>query len=60
MVDGHQDGDYLKTTNQTNKKQTICPIADYDDTAFGAGTLTVHSWRAGPDCGKFIYLFYVK
>ena len=20
------------------------------------GTLTVHPWRAGPDCGKFIYL----
>ena len=34
-------------------------IADSDDTALGAGTLTVHSWRAGPDCGKFIYLFYL-
>ena len=29
-------------------------IADCDDTALGAGTLTVHPWRAGPDCGKFI------
>jgi hypothetical protein len=35
-------------------------IADCDDTAFRVGTLTwqdpVHSWKAGPDCGKFIYL----
>jgi hypothetical protein len=35
----------------------VAKIADYDDTAFGAGTLTVHPWRAGPDCGKFIYFF---
>ena len=34
-------------------------IADSDDTALGAGTLTVHSWRAGPDCGKFIYLLVI-
>ena len=27
--------------------------ADYDDTALG--TLTVHPWRAGPDCGKLYY-----
>ena len=27
-------------------------IADYDDTALGTGTLTVHPWRAGPDYGK--------
>ena len=38
------------------KGHPCCKIADYDDTAFGAGTLTVHPWRAGPDCGKFIYL----
>jgi hypothetical protein len=30
-------------------------IADYDDTKFG-NILTVHPWRAGPNCGKFIYL----
>ena len=31
-------------------------IADYDDTALGTGTLTVHPWRAGPDCGKLLLL----
>ena len=31
-------------------------IADYDDTALGTGTLTVHPWRAGPDCGKLYYI----
>jgi hypothetical protein len=32
----------------------VAKIADYDDTALGTGTLTVHPWRAGPDCGKII------
>ena len=31
-------------------------IADYDDTALGTGTLTVHPWRAGPDCRKIIII----
>ena len=34
----------------------VAKIADYDDTVFGAGTLTVHPWRAGPDCGKFKFI----
>jgi hypothetical protein len=45
----YQDGDYLYPGQYI---QTICWIADCDDTAFGAGTLTwqdpVHSWKAGP------------
>ena len=35
----------------------VAKIADYDDTALGTGTLTVHPWRAGPDCGKLL-LYY--
>ena len=50
---------YCKTPMGHPKGHPCCKIADYDDTAFGAGTLTVHLWRAGPDCGKFIYLFYL-
>lgn len=46
---------YCKTPTGHPKGHPCCKIADYDDTAFGAGTLTVHPWRAGPDCGKFIY-----
>ena len=45
---------YCKTPTGHPKGHPCCKIADYDDTAFGAGTLTVHPWRAGPDCGKFI------
>ena len=44
---------YCKTPTGHPKGHPCCKIADYDDTAFGAGTLTVHPWRAGPDCGKF-------
>ena len=47
---------YCKTPTGHPKGHPCCKIADYDDTAFGAGTLTVHPWRTGPDCGKFIYL----
>ena len=49
---------YCKTPTGHPKGHPCCKIADYDDTAFGAGTLTVHPWRAGPDCGKFIYNFW--
>ena len=47
---------YCKTPTGHPKGYPCCKIADYDDTALGTGTLTVHPWRAGPDCGKFIYL----
>ena len=47
---------YCKTPTGHPKGHPCCKIADYDDTAFGAGTLTVHPWRAGPDCGKFYLL----
>ena len=35
-------------------RDTHGATADYDDTALGTGTLTVHPWRAGPDCGKLL------
>ena len=37
-------------------RDTHGAIADYDDTALGTGTLTVHPWRPGPDCGKLLLL----
>ena len=48
---------YCKTATGHPKGHPCCKIADYDDTALGTGTLTVHPWRAGPDCGK---LFIIK
>ena len=33
------------------KGHSWCNCANYHDT-FNLGTLTVHPWRAGPDCGK--------
>ena len=45
---------YCKTPTGHPKGHPCCKIADYDDTALGTGTLTVHPWRAGPDCGKII------
>ena len=52
---------YCKTPTGHPKGHPCCKIADYDDTAFGAGILTVHSWRAGPDCGKFyIHQVFMK
>ena len=51
----HNPVKYCKTPTGHPKGHPCCKIADYDDTAFGAGTLTVHPWRAGPDRGKFIY-----
>ena len=46
---------YCKTPTGHPKGHPCCKIADYDDTALGTGTLTVHPWRAGPDCGKLLY-----
>ena len=43
---------YCKTPTGHPKGHPCCKIADYDDTAFGAGTFSwqdpVHSWKAGP------------
>jgi hypothetical protein len=47
---------YCKTPTGHPKGHPCCKIADYDDTALGTGTLTVHPWRAGPDCGKLLLL----
>ena len=47
----------IKSHLRDAPRDTHGATADYDDTALGTGTLTVHPWRAGPDCGKFIYLF---
>ena len=49
---------YCKTPTGHPKGHPCCKIADYDDTALGTGTLTVHPWRAGPDCGKLFLLLY--
>ena len=46
---------YCTTPTGHPKGHPCCKIADYDDTALGMGTLTVHPWRAGPDCGKLLY-----
>ena len=50
---------YCKTPTGHPKGHPCCKIADYDDTALGTGTLTVHPWRAGPDCGK-LYYYYTR
>ena len=47
---------YCKTPTGHPKGYPCCKFADYDDTALGTGTLTVHPWRAGPDCGKLLYI----
>ena len=47
---------YCKTPTGHPKGHPCCKIADYDDTALGTGALTVHPWRAGPDCGKIIII----
>ena len=51
---------YCKTPTGHPKGHPCCKIADYDDTALGTGTLTVHPWRAGPDCGKIKCLYILK
>ena len=50
---------YCKTPTGHPKGHPCCKIADYDDTALGTGTLTVHPWRAGPDCGKLLLLLFL-
>ena len=50
---------YCKTPTGHPKGHPCCKIADYDDTALGTGTLTVHPWRAGPDCGKLLLLCFL-
>ena len=47
---------YCKSPTWHPKGHPCCKIADYDDTALGTGTLTVHPWRASPDCGKIIII----
>ena len=47
---------YCKTPTGHPKGYPCCKFADYDDTALGTGTLTVHPWRAGPDCGKLLFV----
>ena len=47
----------IKSHLRDAPRDTHGATADYDDTALGTGTLTVHPWRAGPDCGKFIFIF---
>ena len=45
----------IKSHLRDAPRDTHGATADYDDTALGTGTLTVHPWRAGPDCGKLYY-----
>ena len=54
--------DYLsiKSHLRDAPRDTHGATADYDDTALGTGTLTVHPWRAGPDCGKLLLYFLYK
>ena len=44
----------IKSHLRDAPRDTHGATADYDDTALGTGTLTVHPWRAGPDCGKLL------
>ena len=46
----------IKSHLRDAPRDTHGATADYDDTALGTGTLTVHPWRAGPDCGKLLLL----
>ena len=46
----------IKSHLRDAPRDTHGATADYDDTALGTGTLTVHPWRAGPDCGKLLCL----
>ena len=50
----------IKSHLRDAPRDTHGATADYDDTALGTGTLTVHPWRAGPDCGKFIVCTNLK
>ena len=50
----YQDGDYLQPIDQYN--QTICRLQYVMIPPSGREHYSVHSWKAGPDCGK-IYLF---
>ena len=47
----------IKSHLRDAPRDTHGATADYDDTALGTGTLTVHPWRAGPDCGKLLLLY---
>ena len=40
--------DTLRDTHGAIRQIMMIPLTQ-------AGTITVHPWRAGPDCGKFIY-----
>ena len=44
----------IKSHLRDAPRDTHGATADYDDTTLGTGTLTVHPWRAGPDCGKLL------
>ena len=46
----------IKSHLRDAPRDTHGATADYDDTALGTGTLTVHPWRAGPACGKLLYI----
>ena len=46
----------IKSHLRDAPRDTHGATADYDDTALGTGTFTVHPWRAGPDCGKLLLL----
>ena len=50
---------YCKTPTGHPKGHPCCKIADYDDTALGTGTLTVHPWRAGP-VENYYYYYYIQ
>ena len=47
----------IKSHLRDAPRDTHGATADYDDTALGTGTLTVHPWRAGPDCGKLFITY---
>ena len=53
----YQDGDYLQPIGQYN--QTICRLQYVMIPPSGREHYSVHSWKAGPDCGK-IYLFSIN
>ena len=50
----------IKSHLRDAPRDTHGATADYDDTALGTGTLTVHPWRAGPDCGKLLLLLLLS
>ena len=53
----YQDGDYLQPIGQYN--QTICRLQYVMIPPSGREHYSVHSWKAGPDCGKFYYIIIV-